>query len=298
MSRKEGIPVSEGKNQLIQPDSSGTIQRLSVAEVYQALSTGTGGLSSAEAEARLQRYGRNAIQEKKGTPLIVKFLSNFTHLMAILLWIAGIIGFIAQMPELGVAIWMVNIINGVFSFMQEFKAEKATEALKKLLPATTRVLRDDEERRVLAEELVPGDIILLEEGDKISADCRLVAVNELSVNQSTLTGESHPVPKTSDAVLRTDLSRSEFANLIFAGTNVAAGTGRAIIVSTGMATEFGKIAGLTQNISVDLSPLQKEMARLTRIVSAMAFGIGVFFLIAALLLARADIAESFIFAMV
>ena len=110
-------------------------------------------------------------------------------------------GFIAQMPQLGIAIWMVNVINGVFSFWQEFKAEKATEALRKLLPTYARVLRDGEEQRIPAEELVPGDVMLLSEGDRISADARLVQEAELRADQSTLTGESHPVRKTSEAVL-------------------------------------------------------------------------------------------------
>ena len=110
---------------------------------------------------------------------------------------------------------MVNIINGAFSFWQEFKAEKATEALRKLLPSYARVLRDGEMQRILAEELVPGDVILLEEGDRISADARLVDENELRVDQSTLSGESHPVRKTSEAVLqgRPDSHRAAQSNL-------------------------------------------------------------------------------------
>ena len=111
--------------------------------------------------------------------------------MAILLWVGGAVGFIARIPELGIAIWMVNVINGVFSFWQEYRAEKATEALKKLLPSYTRVLRDGEERRIFAEELVTGDVMVLSEGDRISADGRLVEVSELRIDQSTLTGESH-----------------------------------------------------------------------------------------------------------
>jgi magnesium-transporting ATPase (P-type) len=109
------------------------------------------------------------IAEGKKTSLVLKFLNNFTHLMAILLWIAGIVSLVARMPELAIAVWMVNIINGAFSFWQEFRAEKATEALKKLLPSYSRVLRDGVEQKILAEELVPGDIVLLAEGERISA---------------------------------------------------------------------------------------------------------------------------------
>ncbi len=111
------------------------IHTLPVSAVYKSLSSRPEGLSQPEAQERLERFGDNIIREVKGKPLWIRFLANFTHLMAILLWIGGIVGFIAQMPELGLAIWMVNIINGVFSFWQEFKAEKATEALKNLLPS-------------------------------------------------------------------------------------------------------------------------------------------------------------------
>jgi magnesium-transporting ATPase (P-type) len=156
---------------------------------------------------------------------------------------------------------MVNVINGAFSFWQEYKAEKATEALRKLLPHYVRALRDGQEQRILAEELVPGDVILLSEGDHISADARLVQADELRVDQSTLTGESYPVRKTTDAVLQNNLSRAELPNLVFAGTSVAAGTGRAVVFATGMNTEFGKIANLTQSVGEEASPLQKRWAR-------------------------------------
>ncbi|MCX7614337.1 MAG: cation-transporting P-type ATPase [Clostridiales bacterium] len=272
-----------------------TIQRLSVSEVYDTMGIGAKGLSKEEAEKRLQEYGKNILQEVKGTPLILKFFANFTHMMAILLWIAGILALIAKMPQLAIAVWMVNVINGVFSFMQEFRAEKATEALKKLLPSYARVLRDGEEQRVLAEDLVPGDIILLAEGDKISADARLIDENDLKADQSTLTGESRSVNKAKDAILRADLAHTEMPNLVFAGTNVTAGTGKAVVFATGMRTEFGKIAGLTQNIKEDISPLQKEMGRITKIVSFMAVGIGTLFFIAALLLTKTSVTANFIF---
>src|SRR3990172_774738 len=266
-------------------------------EVYGALATRPEGLTQAEAEERLGRYGRNAIREVKGKPLYLKFLANFTHVMAILLWFGGIVGFIAQMPQLGIAIWMVNIINGVFSFWQEYKAEKATEALRQLLPSYARVLREGEERHILAEELAPGDVILLAEGDHISADARLVQAAELRVDQSTLSGESHPVRKTSDAIAENNLARPELPNLVFAGTSVAAGTGTAAVFATAMNTEFGKIAYLTQSVGEELSPLQKEMARVTRVVTVLATSIGVLFFVLAVLVVGSDLLAAFIFAM-
>jgi len=273
------------------------IHALSIPLVFSILKSGAGGLTQDEAKKRLQQYGPNIITKVKGKPLYLKFLANFTHLMAILLWVGGIVAFLAQMPQIGIAIWMVNIINGAFSFWQEFKAEKATEALRKLLPSYARVLRDGEEQRIITEDLVPADVILLEEGDRISADARLIDENELRVDQSTLSGESHPVRKTSEAVLKEDLSRPEIPNIVFAGTTVAAGTGRAVVFATGMHTEFGKIAHLTQTVGEELSPLQKEMERVTKMVTILAIGIGTFFFILGILLAGVDLAESFIFAM-
>jgi len=217
--------------------------------------------------------------------------------MAIMLWIGGAVGFIAQMPQLGIAIWLVNVINGLFSFWQEYRAEKATEALKKLLPTYTRVLRDGEERRILAEDLVPGDLMLLFEGDRISADGRLVEVSEMRIDQSTLTGESHAVRKTKEAILESDLAYAELPNLVFAGTSVTTGTGKAVVFATGMATEFGKIARLTQEVEEELSPLQKEMAFTTKVVTIIACSIGVIFFLLAAVLVGVNLAESFIFAM-
>jgi Ca2+-transporting ATPase len=281
------------------PDRSeiGTsIHTVLVSDVYEALQTRPEGLTQEEIAERLKRYGPNAIREVKGKPLIVKLLANFTHIMAILLWAGGVAAFVAQMPQLGWAVWAVNLINGVFSFWQEFKAEKATEALRQLLPSYVRVLRQGEEQRILAEELVPGDIMLLSEGDRISADARLVQEAEFRADQSTLSGESHPVWKTSEAVLSSTMARAEIPNLLFASTSVAAGSGKAIVFATGMDTEFGKIAHLTQGLEVELSPLQKEMVRLTKVVTVIAVGIGLLFFALAVALAGVNLAESFIFA--
>lgn len=159
------------------------------------------------------------------TVLICNSLSPI--LMAVLLWIGGAVAIFANMPQLGIAVFMVNIINGVFTFWQEHRAGKATDALRNMLPSYSRVIRNGEEQKILAQDLVLGDIILLEEGDKISADARLIETSDLQINQSTLTGESNPVRKTKDAVRKDDLTRAETPNLIFAGTSVSEGNGKA-----------------------------------------------------------------------
>lgn len=295
--KREYIIFMNEKNNIPMEDGWQNIHRLNPEEVYTAVESSAAGLTPEQAQVRLKKYGKNLLAEKKGKSPIISFLSNFTHLMAILLWAAGLIALIAQIPELAIAIWMVNVVNGAFSFWQEFRAGKATDALKKMLPDNVRVVRDGCEMQLLAEELVPGDLILLEEGDKISADARLVNDNDLRVNQSTLTGESHPVRKSRDAVLRDDLTRAEQPNLVFAGTTVASGTGAAIIYATGMATEFGKIANLTQNLKEEDSPLQKELGNVTKKVSLIAVSIGVVFFFLAVFLAKTEPVAAFIFAL-
>jgi Ca2+-transporting ATPase len=186
---------------------------------------------------------------------------------------------------------------GLFSFWQEYKAEKAIAALRRLLPTYARVLRDGTEQRIVAEQLVPGDVLPLGEGDHISADGRVVEDATLRVDQSTLTGESYPVQKTATAVTNNALARLELPNLVFAGTSVAAGTGRAVVFATGMDTEFGKIATLTQRMEEERSPLQREMIRTTQTVTVIAIGVGVLFFVFAVVFAGVSFRESIIFAM-
>lgn len=274
-----------------------TVRELSPDKVCAYFGSSDNGLTAEEAVKRLGKYGRNVIAQKKGKPVIIVFLVNFISLMAILLWIGGAIAFIAQMPELGIAIWLVNVINGVFSFCQEYRAGKATEALKKMLPSNARVVRDGKEQQISAEELVPGDVMIVEEGDKISADARLIMSNDLQVNQSTLTGESNPVRRSADAVINDDLNGFEVPDLIFTGTSVSSGTGRAVVTATGMNTEFGKIANLTQTMKEVQSPLQRELDKLTKQISIIAVGFGAVFFVAAGFIVHEPLAEAFIFAL-
>lgn len=278
-------------------EGKSSIPKLSVDKVYEVLGSSSLGLTKDQAIEYQKQQGKNLIEEKKKKSVILIFLGNFTHLMAILLWIGGVVAFLGDMPQLAIAIWLVNVINGVFSFMQEHRAGKATEALKNMLPSYARVIRDGEEQKIFAEDLVIGDIILLEEGDKISADARMIECSDLQVNQSTLTGESNPVRKISDPIFRDDLTRAETPNLIFAGTNVSEGNGKAIVTEIGMKTEFGKIANLTQSMESDESPLQKELDRLTKQISIIAISFGIFFFVAAIFFVKEKVAASFIFAL-
>ena len=287
----------EEKIKTINDDVKEKIYKLNKEEVYKKMNTREEGLTTFEVKENQNKYGKNTITEKKGKPAILIFMSNFTSLMAILLWAGGIIAIIADMLELGIAIFLVNIINGVFSFWQEHRASKATEALKRMLPSYARVIRDGHEQQILADDLVPGDIMLIEEGDKISADARVIVSSDFQVNQSTLTGESNPVRKTYDPIYIDGLSKFEIPNLIFTGSSVASGTAKAVVVSIGMKTEFGKIAKLTQTMKEALSPLQKELNFLTKQVSVIALGVGIFFFVTSILFVKEPIAKTFIFSL-
>ena len=273
------------------------ISLMPVDKVYRAMQTDAEGLSGSQAEIRLSTYGKNLIEEEGRTPVAVTFLKSFTHLMALLLWAAGVIAFLTGMEELGIAVWLVNIINGVFSFWQEYRAGKAAEALKNMLPQHVTVIRDGENTQILAEELVPGDVLVLEEGDSISADARLVSSSDLQVNQSTLNGESTPARKNAAAANTKGLQAAEIPNLVFAGTSVAQGNGRAVVIHTGMTTKFGKIARLTQNVEDNVSPLQRELNHLTRQITIFALCIGVAFFVLDVLFVHNPLAETFIFSL-
>ncbi len=276
------------------------ISALDAEDVYQALKTGEDGLSQSQAEILLASHGKNVIEEEKKTPVIFVFLRCFTHLMALLLWAAGAVAFLANMRELGIAVWMVNIINGVFSFWQEYKAGKAAEALRKMLPQYATVIREGQECKVPAEELVPGDVFVLEEGDSISADARLVQCSDLQVNQSTLNGESTPVRKNAEAIdadAAAGQPAAQIPNLVFAGTSVVRGNARAVVVYTGMNTKFGTIARLTQNVEDTGSPLQHELNRLTRQITILAMCIGAVFFTLDVVFVHSQLAVAFIFAL-
>lgn len=265
-------------------------------ELLASLDTTEQGLTADQAAERLKRHGPNQIREIKGRPLIFKFLENFYHLFAIMLWVGGGLAFVGEMPQLGWAIFAVILINAVFSFWQEFRAEKATEALKRLMPRSAKVIRDGRLQQVDATVLVPGDIIVLEEGDAISADARLIEEFELRVSMATLNGESEPVRKTAGSHADDSLTEIEMPNLVFAGTSVAYGSGKAVVFATAMGTQFGRIAELTQSVEAELSPLQKEMGKVTQLVAILATVLGVLFFFLGYYVAGLTLIEGFVFA--
>jgi P-type Ca2+ transporter type 2C len=257
------------------------LESIPAHEVYAALGSRPGGLDDDEVAERLERWGPNTLAQPPSPHLFRKLMANLTHIMALLLWVAGVVALTADLPELAIAIWTVNVINGAFAFWQEYRAERATEELLKLLPAYAVVLRSGRQQRVLADDLVPGDVLVLAEGDRVSADGRLVEHVGLRVDQSALTGESRPMRKTADPVAPQSEAAHDRSNVVFAGTTVVAGRGKAVVDATGSSTEFGQIASLTETTGGGESPLQREMRRLSYTVSVVAVSVGgVFFIMA------------------
>lgn len=261
------------------------IQSLTPAQSLASLHTSAAGLTALEAARRRSEFGPNHVEEVRRESLLLGFAREFTHFFAIILWLGAALAFFAEyfdpgqgMARLGIAIVGVILINGVFSFWQAYKAERAIAALRQLLPQQGVVVRDGEIVQLLATELVPGDVVLLEEGDLVPADCRLFEAFSLRVNTATVTGESSP--KACNADPHPEVSPLFAENIMLAGTSVVSGQARAVVYATGMRTEFGKIAHLTQTAGEVTSPLQLEIARLSRMVAFLASGLGgVFFLI-------------------
>ncbi len=256
--------------------------RHDIERLYAHLYSSAGGLSQAEAAKRLQRYGSNRIEKIAEQSLLVRFLREFTHFFALILWFAAGLAFFAEWREpgqgmvtLGYAVLGVIFVNGLFSFWQEYRAEQALAALRNLLPQNATALRDGKATAVPVAELVPGDVVLLAAGDNVPADCRLIEAFGVRVNTATLTGESRA--KARDTAGTGEEQATLRRDVLHAGTSVISGEARAIVYATGMHTEFGNIARLTQTLHEPLSPLQKEIARLSWLVGLFSILLGAFF---------------------
>ncbi|MCX7100150.1 MAG: cation-transporting P-type ATPase [Methylobacter sp.] len=258
------------------------IHQLSPEEALASLNSSQVGLSQTDVEHRLDEYGPNRVEEVHGESLLLAFIKEFSHFFALILWLAAALAFFAEsrqpgggMATLGYAILGVILINGLFSFWQQYRAERATSALQRLLPYYVKVIRDNAVGLILAADLVPGDVILLQEGDNVPADCRLLEAFSLRVNNATVTGESRPQARDAENSAEESLEHSR--NTLLAGTSIVSGEGRAVVFATGMHTEFGKIAHLTQTAVKTVSPLQIEIVRLSRIIALMSITLGVIF---------------------
>jgi magnesium-transporting ATPase (P-type) len=256
------------------------IHGLDAEAALASVDTTTAGLAAAEAERRVAEFSPNRIEEVAREQVLLGLARGFMLFFAVILWIGAALALVADhfdpgqgMARLGVAIVGVILFNGGSSFWQEYKAERAVAALRKLLPRKVQALRGGEIVEVLAGDLVPGDIVLLEEGSIGPADCRLIEAFGLRVNTATITGES--LPKARNTEPNTEDSPIYAKNVALTGASVVSGQARALVYATGMRTEFGRIAQLTQTTGKNASPLQREIARLSRIVAVLATGMGV-----------------------
>ncbi len=251
-----------------------------LSAVFQQLATGENGLTETEAGKRLAEHGPNALKEGKGPGRLQLFFSQFNSFLVYILLAAAVISLVAESVLDFYTIIAIVIINAVLGYVQESKAEKAMEALKKLTTATCVVIRGGQARQIDSRELVPGDIVVLEEGQKVPADVRLLEAREMKADESALTGESVPVRKVVGVVKSNAVA--ERVNTVLMGTVVVTGRGKGIVVATGMGTEIGAIATIVGEQEHKLTPLQKNLSSFGRrlgmlilAISAVVFVAGV-----------------------
>ena len=227
-------------------------------EVLEKLKTSEEGLSEKEASARLLQYGKNELKQINKTNPLMVFFQQFKSVFIIILFAAAIFSFfIKHYVDFGV-IMAIILLNSAIGFFQQYKAEKIISKMKELLVPKVKVIREGKVSEILSSEIVPGDIMVISEGDKITADCRLLHVNELQVNEAVLTGESFPQNKSTEKISINALIANR-KNMIYAGTTIVSGNAKAIVVSTGMKTEFGEIAEKVQEIKQEKTPLEKKL---------------------------------------
>lgn len=288
-----------------EPTAGGiSAQALAPPDVYGAVGSSPDGLSTAEVARRQVTAGANELPRPGRRRLWRRFVLQFTDLFAVVLQVAAGITFLAyllQQPrdvgtfQLAVAILCVVLLNAAIGFAQEYSAERTAEALRAMVPHACRVLRDGVRRETAVRDIVPGDVVLLEAGDAVPADCRLVEARDLAVDNSALTGESQPVPRSAEPVpIRTPAL--EAGNRLFMGTSVAAGNGRGVVLATGAATEFGRIFRLASAAPYAASPLQRQIATMARWVSLVALVVGASMFVVRLP-AGQPVVASFVFAL-
>lgn len=240
---------------------------MTLPELFLTFETSEEGLSEDEVKRRDLQYGLNALPKIPSKPWYSKLAAQFTHFFALLLWAAAIISFsiawidpASNMLPIGWAIVIVIVLNGVFGFYQEYRTEKSLEALRNMLPLKVRVHRQGSERIIAATELVPGDIVLLNEGDKVPADVYVIHASDVWVNESTLTGESELV--SADAI-----GSDHIKNILYSGTYVVKGEARGLVFATGKESRYGTIATLTQTVESGISHLQKEISHISKVIA-------------------------------
>ena len=266
-----------------------------IGEVFADVKSCENGLTAEESEARLQSQGKNKLAEGKKEPMILRFLKQFIEPMTLILIVAAIIsavmsGLNKEFPTDVIIIMSVVVINAVLGVLQESKAEKAIDALQKIAAATSKVIRNGRIVVVKSEDLVVGDVIVLEAGDAVPADARIIECASMKVEEAALTGESVPVIKTVEAITSNgaDVPLGDRKNMVFMGSTVVYGRGKAVIVGTGMNTEMGKIANALQTAKEGKTPLQQKLSQLSKVLTYMVIGICVVIFAISLIRAAVD----------
>ena len=266
-----------------------------IGEVFADVKSCENGLTAEESDARLQSQGKNKLAEGKKEPMILRFLKQFIEPMTLILIVAAIIsavmsGLNKEFPTDVIIIMSVVVINAVLGVLQESKAEKAIDALQKIAAATSKVIRNGRIVVVKSEDLVVGDVIVLEAGDAVPADARIIECASMKVEEAALTGESVPVIKTVEAISSNgaDVPLGDRKNMVFMGSTVVYGRGKAVIVGTGMNTEMGKIANALQTAKEGKTPLQQKLSQLSKVLTYMVIGICVVIFAISLIRAAVD----------
>ncbi len=265
-----------------------------IERLLRDLRTTRTGLSSREAQRRLIVYGPNELARRGGPGWPRELARQFTHPLALLLWAAAGLAWGAGTVAVAVAIVAIIILNAIFAFVQEVEAGRAVEALRQYLPAPASVQRDGQVQSIAARELVPGDLLVLEEGNRISADARLIA-GAVEVDASTLTGESMPVLRSAEFQdVKVPLLQAR--DLVFSGTNCTGGEARAVVFATGMHTELGRIAALSERVVSDQSSLERQVCRVAWLIAAIAVLMAIAFMPAATLGGGLSFSNALVFA--
>ncbi|MFP4014455.1 MAG: cation-translocating P-type ATPase [Chitinispirillaceae bacterium] len=255
------------------PDtSSRKWYQMSTHEVLDRTKSSKEGLSSQEVQKRLEQYGRNKLPTKKAPSVFTLILRQFKSPLIYILLVAGIISLVIGNLEDAVFIFIVVLINAVVGTIQEFKAEKSAEDLQKMIQAKATVRRDSQENRIDAEMVVPGDIVLLESGNRVPCDCRIISERNLGIDESILTGESTTSQKQTDVIEDEDVDTGDQANMVFAGTSVISGRAEVVAVETGFSTQLGKISEAVTQTETGELPLVQRMNRFVKQLSFIILG--------------------------
>ncbi|NJK27328.1 MAG: HAD-IC family P-type ATPase [Coleofasciculaceae cyanobacterium SM2_3_26] len=275
-SPEDATPSSRGRHA-----NATSHEDLNDATLWHSLDTGQAveklqsdrhlGLNQEQISQRLATYGLNEIEEVTGRSTIAIFIDQFKNIMLVMLIavavVSGILDFQTQeFPKDAIAIMLIVLLNGILGFLQESRAEKALAALKNLASPQVRVLRNGVVTEISSKHVVPGDIMLLEAGVQVAADGRLLETSNLKIRESALTGEANPAGKVATDILEEDTSLGDRTNMVFQGTEVVNGRGKAVITGTGMRTELGRIASMIQSVESEMTPLQQRMNQLANVL--------------------------------